>query len=80
MSPVRKGGVKPTGRVYTGKSDLGDGDLCPVNPEHGRMYYVSNSRQWCPHAWHSSTAGRLTDGVISKDSETLPDLDIGELS
>jgi hypothetical protein len=36
---------------------LGDGDYCPLNPDHGQMYFLSGSdRQWCPDVEH---AGRL---------------------
>lgn len=36
-----------------GRLELGDGDLCPINPTHGQMYFMTNSdRQWCPHTDH----------------------------
>ena len=51
---AKRGLVKPTGKVYTGKSDLGDSDRCPVDPEHGKMYAMSTGKDWCPHSDHSS--------------------------
>jgi hypothetical protein len=33
-------------------ADLGNGDVCPLNPAHGRMYVVSNLVQYCPHSEH----------------------------
>lgn len=54
---IAKGGVKPSGRVFTGRSTLGDGDNCPLG-DHGKMYAVGRDRQWCPHSDHSR--GELT--------------------
>lgn len=51
---IAKGGVKPTGKTYKGKSELGNGDLCPHDPEHGKMYVLPSGAQWCPHVAHSS--------------------------
>lgn len=30
----------------------GDGDRCPTNPEHGRMWMTQSKKQWCPHQSH----------------------------
>jgi hypothetical protein len=36
-----------------GRLELGDGDNCPINPAHGRMYFIAGSdRQWCAHNDH----------------------------
>lgn len=36
-----------------GDRDIGDGDRCPVNPDHGNMYVIQNAqRQWCVHNDH----------------------------
>lgn len=45
-------------------SDIGDGDTCPLFPEHGNMQTVRGStppKQYCPHVIHDGKAGR--DGV-----------------
>lgn len=52
---IAKGGVKPTGKTFRGKSDLGNGDPCPTDPEaHGKMYVLPSGKEWCPHVDHSS--------------------------
>lgn len=34
---------------------IGNGDICPINPEHGKMFVNSTTgRQFCPHSDHSS--------------------------
>lgn len=54
--------AKPTGKAYRrqpGDHDLGDGDRCPLVPDHGRMYaYKDAGRQWCPHSDHAGTPGK----------------------
>ena len=45
--------AKPTGRAFTGRSDSGNGAVCPVNPEHGKMWTLVKG-DWCPHVDHSS--------------------------
>lgn len=34
--------------------DAGDGDLCPLVPEHGRMFTVPSAvpKQYCPNVQH----------------------------
>jgi hypothetical protein len=35
------------------RSTTGDGDSCPLNPEHGRMCFLNDSgNQWCPSVDH----------------------------
>lgn len=53
--------------------DSGNGDACPVDPEHGRMFFVSPDRQFCPHSAHLTNAIYLRDGVTPA-SQTAPDL------
>lgn len=53
--------MKPRGKAFTGKSDLGNGDVCPINPEHGKMYNMPSGRDWCPH--HSHDAERVKKGA-----------------
>jgi hypothetical protein len=39
----------------------GDGDTCPLWPEHGNMLVLRSSSppvQWCPHAEHEGTLGK----------------------
>ena len=44
--------TKPTNRG-AGRPTTGDGDPCPLVPEHGRMILVhGNERQWCPNQDH----------------------------
>jgi hypothetical protein len=34
---------------------MGNGDPCPINPEHGKMFVLMPSkRQFCPHSDHSA--------------------------
>jgi hypothetical protein len=42
--------VKPSGRVYRGTSDLGNGDPCPDG--HGKTYALPSGRNWCPDQVH----------------------------
>jgi hypothetical protein len=35
-------------------SGVGNGDICPLDPEHGKMVMLSTGRQFCPHSDHSS--------------------------
>lgn len=39
------------------REDYGDGDHCPSDPAHGRMY-VMGKRQYCPHSGHDGTPGK----------------------
>lgn len=32
--------------------DLGNGDRCPVNPEHGNMFVLKSGTQFCAHSDH----------------------------
>jgi hypothetical protein len=36
------------------RNDFGDGDPCPVNPEHGHMIFSKDRKagQYCPHQSH----------------------------
>lgn len=35
------------------RSDFGDGDPCPVHPEHGHMVMSKSGKgQYCPHQQH----------------------------
>ena len=45
-------------------SPLGDGDPCPQDPDHGRMYFIGSERkvQWCPNARHKGSARYQYDG------------------
>ena len=49
--------TRPTARVYTGGATTGDGDRCPLFPEHGRMIVLTSS-QWCPSHEHEPVGGR----------------------
>ena len=53
-----KRALKPTGKRYSGGSDIGNGEVCPQNPAHGKMFNMPQSgNDWCPHVDHS--AGKL---------------------
>lgn len=42
------------------KRSLGDGDLCPLFPEHGHMYSLTEEHpplQYCPHQQHDGGTG-----------------------
>lgn len=57
---AKKAALKPTGKVFKGVSNVGDGDMCPV-PGHGRKYVMDGGRQWCPNQSHDdehTTRGR----------------------
>jgi hypothetical protein len=43
--------AKPTGKEYHGGGTTGDGDPCPITPEHGKML-VRGDTQYCPHQSH----------------------------
>lgn len=47
------------------RPDLGDGDRCPQDPGHGRMYFMKPSmqRQWCPSSGHQGDPFYQRDGV-----------------
>jgi hypothetical protein len=49
--------VKPRLTAY------GDGDPCPMDPNHGRMWLTKHRNQWCPHIAHPGTALYEYDGV-----------------
>lgn len=41
--------------------DYGDGDVCPLFPEHGRMYTIKMSdppMQWCASQVHDGGVGK----------------------
>ena len=43
------------------RGDTGNGDTCPLVPEHGNMWVLSGgSTQWCPNQYHTArgTASR----------------------
>lgn len=44
-------------------TETGNGDPCPVDETHGRMWFTSADRQWCPSARHRGFAIYLRDGV-----------------
>lgn len=45
--------MKPRGKAFTGKSDLGNGEVCPQDAEHGKMYHMPSGNDWCPHSDHT---------------------------
>lgn len=50
-------------------SDTGDGDLCPVESEHGRMFMNrGRTGQYCPHQSHDRSGGAFWgyDGVTPR--------------
>ena len=53
--PRSKSLMTATGRAYSGPPTTGDGDPCPLVPEHGRMESLKGSspaKQWCPNQEH----------------------------
>lgn len=42
--------------IRSTRHDYGDGDACPGNDTHGKMY-VHGTRQWCPHSDHAGIPG-----------------------
>ncbi len=49
----------------------GDGDLCPQDPEHGRMWFVRGREvQWCPNARHAGNSRYAFDGVTPAPRQT----------
>jgi len=50
--------VKP--RALPRKSQgIGDGDRCPLDPEHGKMFVIRGTdRQHCPDQAHDGTPGK----------------------
>ena len=53
--------MKPRGKAFSGKSDLGNGEVCPVNAEHGKMYHMPSGNDWCPHSDHTSGKKTIRD-------------------
>lgn len=48
----------------TRRYDTGDGDVCPLNPDHGHMTYLSGTKsQWCPDQSHD---GKPNGGVQTR--------------
>ena len=46
------------------REDFGNGDVCPLFPDHGRMYVIKDSdpkKQYCPHQVHDG--GVRTSGI-----------------
>lgn len=46
----------------TRKHDTGDGDPCPLRPEHGNMFVLVGTggnppMQYCSHVWHDGHGG-----------------------
>lgn len=72
-------------------SDLGDGDRCPLDPEHGKMYVVARNRQWCPHSDHArkkltrcywplyDLKEAVAAYTVNKPAPVLDDIDISAL-
>lgn len=62
-TPVRSFDQRPS---YRG-ADYGDGDRCPQDPTHGRMYFAKPAmqRQWCPSSRHQASPFYQRDGVTS---------------
>jgi len=51
--------AKPIERARS-RHDYGDGDRCPINPSHGKMFVlggVTGRTQWCAHSAHEGTLG-----------------------
>jgi len=36
----------------SGKDDRGNGDRCPLDPEHGNMYVLTSGNMYCAHVAH----------------------------
>lgn len=49
--------MKPAGKAYSGGGTTGDGDRCPLVPEHGIMLVLqgTSGKQHCPHQSHDGT-------------------------
>jgi hypothetical protein len=75
----------------TKRTDLGDGDPCPLNPEHGHMFWlVGSDNQWCPHRAHDGLrkvpptrafwpkGHRSFDEAVAAYRAPVPALDSGE--
>lgn len=48
--------------VYMSRRDggIGDGDVCPLFPDHGNMFVLKGTdppQQWCPHSGHLNKPG-----------------------
>lgn len=47
----------------------GNGDWCPQDPEHGRMFTVSLVTQYCPHSAHKGESRYAMDGKTAKETK-----------
>ncbi len=45
------------------RQEIGDGDRCPQDQNHGRMWCMASKRQWCPSSRHSGGQFYEYDGV-----------------
>jgi hypothetical protein len=51
--------MKPAPRPRSQRIDHGDGDHCPIDSGHGRMYVLKESNtQWCPTREHEGRPER----------------------
>jgi hypothetical protein len=51
----------------------GDGDACPLDPAHGRMYaYVETQMQFCPHSAHKTESRYEWDGITPRTGPRAP--------
>lgn len=52
--------MQPPKRAHV-KVDVANGDPCPVEPRHGKMFVLSPSgKQWCPHSDHTAKRKEFT--------------------
>lgn len=65
--------ARPTAAKRRNEHQLGNGDVCPRVPEHGKMYVLSTGTQWCPDQSHD--AERIA-GTSSPARPALPELEV----
>ena len=63
---------------------FGDGDYCPVNPEHGRCYVlpakVGGQRQWCPSHEHDRDEERPFFPLFPKNLAPATESELREMA
>lgn len=52
------------------KTQVGNGDWCPVDSEHGVMYVLTSGRQYCPHHAHDAKDTRSAS-LFEHDGKTV---------
>lgn len=57
----------------TKRSDFGDGDICPLVPSHGQMFFLEGTKvQWCAHQSHDGRPEASSLGPVARTRSVWP--------